>query len=343
MNFEQAVIGVTERIMGNVVVVYGSEVYLIDRLLDIIQEEMTPQSLKSFNYSSFDAKVTSFDEIYDSCETLPMGGGRRVVVVDHADLSREGISKGKDLYDPLQDYIPTIGDHVTLYLVSRSDRFFKGKFQKAVAPFMTEVSLPKLDGGKLERFVMKKVRRERRSIDPGVVRGLIQQTGYLEKESAKTLYDVENELDKLINETNGAITMDAVSEVMPEKIDANIFRFLDDISKRDASATMKRLKGFERAHVDMHMVFYMVARRIRGLIQIKALETQRVPKAQGMKQTGISAFEYQKLQAQHRAFKQSELFDLYKRIFHIESTMKTQRMDMGLQLEMLVLDLKAKK
>ncbi|MDO5718554.1 MAG: hypothetical protein Q4P34_06190, partial [Tissierellia bacterium] len=103
LNYIEAINYLNKDKINGLVLIYGEENYLIDYFMDVLKSEYLEIGFEDFNYEKIDSKV-SFKHLKESCETIPFGSGKRIVEVRGIDLSRDSMTKNKELLAELKDY-----------------------------------------------------------------------------------------------------------------------------------------------------------------------------------------------------------------------------------------------
>lgn len=116
------------------------------------------------------------------------------------------------------------------------------------------------------------------------------------------------------------------------KLPPIIFKFLDSFLPRNNRQALKLLKQtIDQSSVEN--VFYMLARQIRYLIIANQLDREGL--------TGLHPFQQQKINAQAKKFKLSQLLTFHRKLLYIDWQQKTGQapMDLAGQLDLLVASL----
>ena len=111
---------------------------------------------------------------------------------------------------------------------------------------------------------------------------------------------------------------------------AIIFTFLDSLRPDGAAKSLKLLEGLESARQPAELIFAMLVRQVRLLIQ--ALEPNSLKMAPWQKS---------RLTAQARLFGEERLLKLHRRLYHLDKDLKTgaNPLDLSLQLMNLIANL----
>lgn len=328
---------IDDKTIKNINLIHVKEPYLYDLLIDSLKKSLMDDGFLDFNFNQFDFEKADQEDVIAAIETLPMFSDKKIVILENIGLERDKLSKNKDFLDGLENLFQDFNPSTVLLMTYRSEKLFKGKFVKQVVKYGDLVDVERLNRVQLGNFIQKAFGKNKMKIDKGLADFIGQKTSYLERDSVKTLYDVENELLKLINNLGTRpLTREEIEYTMIENFDENIFHLLDAISEKNTSQALELYRGMLRANYDPFRIYYMVLRQIRNLIMVRDSQRRKLSKQTAMKYIGMSSFEYDKLARYTRAFKFSQLEDLHSYSYEIEKNIKTSRGDMDVLLELLI-------
>ena len=193
-----------------------------------------------FAATSLDISVFYGDEsddknILSALETFPMFSPVRIVVVkNHPGLSAQGSEVG--LSDNLHD-LP-----VTSRLIFSAGKVSKiRKLYKAIDKYGAVYDFSRLDEADLGAFARKRFKALGVEITPDILEAFLYATGYLEKDSDRDLFTVENDAYKLssyaLAEGRTSIAISDINECLPGVLRTDVFAIFDFIgSGRKAEA-----------------------------------------------------------------------------------------------------------
>ena len=328
---------IDDKTIKNINLIQVNEPYLYDLLIDSLKASLKDDGFLDFNFNQFDFEKSDHRDVISAIETLPMFSDKKIVIIDRMGLEKDKLSKNKDFLNELEGLFKDFNPSTILIMAFKGEKLFKGKFVKQVVKYGDLVEVERLNRSQLTGFIKKAFAKNKMKLDDNVADFIGQKTAYLEKDSKKTLYDVENELLKLINNLGTRpLTKEEIDYTMVENYDENIFHLLDAISEKNASQAIYLYRGMLRANYDPFRIYYMVLRQIRNLIMVRDSQRRRLSKQTAMKYIGMSSFEYDKLTSHTKRFKFSQLEDLHARCYDMEKKIKTSSGDMDLLLELLI-------
>ena len=199
--------------------VQGEDVLLYDKALEMIKKAMDLQ-LEDFNFNIFDDDNFNGDLVIDTCETLPMGSEKKVVLLKNISNPNENFKKKlKDyLKNPLQSTCLVIFD-------------FFNKFDFLISE---KISAKRLDDQSLKEIVITELKKNEKTITDGACQKLI--------EACCNYYSlIKNELEKLISCDDFEITERTIDALVCKQTEFTVFELTDALSKRDADRAVSLL------------------------------------------------------------------------------------------------------
>ena len=156
-------------------IIQGEDILLYDKALELIKKASNLQ-MEDFNFIVFDEDNFDVDAVVNSCETLPMGSERKVVLLKNIAKINENIKK------KLRDYLksPVLSTCLVIF-------DFYNKFDFLIAE---KVSAKRMDDRALSEIIRAELKSRGKTITDGACQDLI--------ESCCNYYSlIKNELDKL--------------------------------------------------------------------------------------------------------------------------------------------------
>lgn len=205
--------------IGTCYLVQGEDVLLYDKALEMIKKAMDLQ-LEDFNFNIFDDDNFNGDLVIDTCETLPMGSEKKIVLLKNISNPNENFKKKlKDyLKNPLQSTCLVIFD-------------FFNKFDFLISE---KISAKRLDDQSLKEIVIAELKKNEKTITDGACQKLI--------EACCNYYSlIKNELEKLISCDDFEITEKTIDALVCKQTEFTVFELTDALSKRDADRAVSLL------------------------------------------------------------------------------------------------------
>src|SRR5699024_7726804 len=336
LNYKEAIKYINNRDYKNINLISGEEPYFIDKLIEHIIDLNIDDTTKDFNLDIIESEKDIYEKIHSSCETLPFFGKYRVVIVNNIDLSKTGVSSHSNDLDKLIKYFDNISESTLLFFVMRSGKAFKGKFYKKIQKTGNVIDIEKLNFIDLKKYILAVFKDNNLNASDNVIKFIIDRTGYLDKNIDKTLYDINNELIKIIviSKDNNEVTIQNASDVLANSFENNIFKLTDAVGRRDISSIMKLQKSLIAGGMEPFMIFYMIIRQVRNLLFVKELKRRNYTINDGRKKAKISRYEYEKLLNYIRFWTYKDLRRNIHLCYEVETTFKSKPYNQELVLDL---------
>ncbi len=202
---------------------------LVREFREKLRKEALNPGYESFNYHGYSAAEMDAEEVLQTALTLPVFGGKRVVVVKDCQEMKD---RERALFIEYA-MAPSVDTClVLLYGEQRpqaGDKLFSALRDRG---YVKELKCPK--GRRLEDWIVRYVRKEGKDITPQAVSLLMEMKG-------DALGELGAELDKLILYKGGDVTIerDDVEESALQTEGAGVFRLIDTIGRKDRAEAMR--------------------------------------------------------------------------------------------------------
>ena len=232
-----------------VVVLCGSEEYLIDFYAKRLIDKYVSEASSMLDLATIERDKAVAADIIGHLETVPFMSERKVVFLPEFFDSRgrmpKAIDKSPSEKKELAEQLDRIDPAATLLLITaatpsdyKSERTFKdSEIYKKISKQGRKGIGRVYDFGPLSRrqlsgFIEKRLRASGKSYSPGIVSMLIRDTGYENRDSDYGLYELDNDLRKIIAYCGNAaeIRPEDISEVLGTNPEKNVFRMIDALA-----------------------------------------------------------------------------------------------------------------
>jgi len=294
------------------------------------------------NLSRMDGAVATVSELAAEISMLPLGGGKRIVILDKGEefLGRE---KAKEQMLALLESFPpsallvfTLNDEKKYRSGDMVWQRFSGRhwFRKAVGKFnegllWKEFPLP------LERdmpgWIMDKADKLGGKFEPGAAVVLAGMVG-------NDLFQAAHEIEKAIAYAGeeGDVSSDMVRLLCAVSKEEDIFALVDAVGQKKGNEVFRLLQALSVDNPPEY-IFTMLVRQIRMLILTKETLLRKGSEKDVMEACGIThSFIARKLTGQSRHFSLAELKDIYRELNQIDESTKIGRSSLDVEIETLL-------
>lgn len=317
----------------------GEEEYLMNISIDILKRKYIDSSLETINYVKLEGKNCDLQILINACETLPFMSEKRIVLLKDISVFMENI--GKDLESDFYKYMDSLGDFLCLILMDNTKSIKRNsKIYRYFNKNNKAVDFSKLAGKDLNRWIESILKKYNRQMSFSNISYFIEKSSYRSRNIDLTLFDLENELLKVINHSKGKeISKEDIDLVLVKSIDTNIFELLDAINRSDGESAIKIFNDMYISNEPIQRIFYMITRQIRLMLSYKLYRNKGYSESKVQEKLEIKNYEFSKISSQSNRFNISELEGIMDYLLEMDIKIKTTSNDDKLLIEMLLIKL----
>lgn len=339
MNYKDVLLDLKNDCLGHLYLFYGIESYLIEHTIHAIKEKVIDKNFESLNYQVMDGKETTVDQIINACETLPFMGAKRMIYIKDLECfynKKKNISEGEE--ERLITYFQNLPATTHLFFVVTEAVDKRKKIVKAIKKHGEIVVFDKLTEKDAYKWVAKTFGKQHKKIYEKEITFLLEVTGYLDKNSVKSLKDLENEINKLVSFVGDKkiIQREDIELLAPRFIENNIFSLVEAIGTKNGDKALKLLNDMLLEGEAETKILYMIIRQFRHLLQIKLMEAQGYTAMAIAPKLGLQQFVVKKYLKQAMNFSVDGLRKALQECLWIDESMKRGRIDQRLGIELFI-------
>lgn len=328
--------------IGSLVFLCGEEQYLVNWAADLLVKTYINKACESLDYIKLDPENLTVDSIKESCETLSMLSPKRVVLIPELPAASGKKSRNFSENDEkeLIEYFEAIPDSCLLIITagkpdSKSKK--KIKLQEAAAKSGIVYDFTSLNGSLLKSFIVKRFKTAGKVCRNSVINMLISDSGYGNKEIQYDLYNLENDIRKIIAHSEGEEILESdVSSTLSVNPETNVFAMLDAISRN------RKYEAYRLLHnliVSGESVFGLISRissQIELILEVKELREEGMTPPQIHKKLNIHEFRIKKAWAVTEKYSVSQLKKILSKAYEIDGNIKSGLLEQTLALELFI-------
>ncbi|MTI49374.1 MAG: DNA polymerase III subunit delta [Firmicutes bacterium] len=341
MSYEAMLKDIKNMNLKKVYLCYGSEDYLKDWIVKEIKRVFVDEAFETLNYVHFDGKEVGADSIVNACETLPFMSDKKIVVVEDSPLFSSGKGGNSSDEEQIKDYLDKLNDSTSLIFIIKGESIDKRKkLVKSIKKEGMIVELNRIKGNDLNKWIEKNFRKNNKKILSNDIYYFAQAVGYLEYNSDKTLYDVENEIVKICNYVGDRqqITKDDIDNCLSKTLQNNLFKLLDAMGKKQPNIGLSVLNEMVLNNEPIQKITYMIIRQFRLLFMAKLYTEQGYAPRDVTKKLGVHPYAAEKIINQARNFSSKELEVIVAKCLEIDLNIKKGKIDNKLAVESLIIE-----
>ncbi|WP_130863371.1 DNA polymerase III subunit delta [Bacilliculturomica massiliensis] len=327
--------------LPNALFFYGREGFLAEWAVGALIKKYVNPAVMAMEYSHMDGKTVTIDELKNCCETLPMLSERKVVLVtDFPPLAGE---KSKNFSEAdekeLAEYIKKLPD-TTLLLFTAETADRRRKLFKALTESGKVYDFCQLPEKQLVNFIMKRLKLAGKSARASAISAFIGQTGYYDKETDYTLYNVENDVKKAVSHSSGEeVTAEDFGATVAGNIDTNVFAMLDAVSRDRKEEAFLFLHNILDSGENTYKLLALVCSQFELMLSAKEMKEEGLPFSDIQKQLNVHEFRIKKALQFAQGYSVQKLRRVLRSAYEVDKNIKTGILEQRLALEMFVAEI----
>ena len=219
-----------------VVLLCGSEEYLIEWYTQVLTRRYVSDACRALDLVRLEGDGLSLERITEGLETVSLMSERKVVLLPDflpaAGKSLRGFPESD--CKALAAYLPQVMEGSMLLMCAADQEEQKPKknvIRTAVEKCGKVYDFQPLKDKQLHGFIEKRLRASGKNYRPSVVSAIISSSGYGNKAVNYSLYNLDNDLKKIIAYSGDEITTADVGSVLSVNPENNVFAMLDAIGR----------------------------------------------------------------------------------------------------------------
>lgn len=245
-------------------------------------------------------------------KSMPFLGDKRLVIIHNF----YNTHKGTDQYDDFVKQLKDTPETTIAVFIEETPPAKNAKILKDIKK-LGEVKEFKKSKSELAKEFQKIIKKEEKTINPQTLNQLIQN---LQEDP----YKIKNEAKKLALYTeNQEITQKEIDELVRFDTQVSVFNLMDQLTAKQIKNCMETLHQIQESGEDLIKLFFLIARQIRILIQIKSLSQSNLTPGEIAKMTKLPPFVVNKTIKQVKQFEAKKLTNLLQTLLTIDTKIKT--------------------
>ena len=328
--------------IANLLLLCGQEPYLVHWAVGQLVATYVDEGSKSLDFTQIEAEDLTIEKIKESCETLGMLSDKRVVLLsDFPPASGEKLKHfSKEDEQELLDYMQDLPDTCLLIITAKPQdpkNKRKSELQTAVEKVGKVYDFGPLNSGQLQAFAEKRLRADGKACRASVLDFFLESSGYGNKEINYTLYNLENDIKKIIAHSTGSeITTTDVALTVSANPEINIFAMLDAISRNRKEEAYRLLHNLLDSGQVVYSILAMMVSQLELILDVKEMNSGGMTLGQIQKTLGVHEFRIKKALGFKDQYSEEELKRILSDAYEIDGNIKMGLMEPTLALELFL-------
>lgn len=346
MSYRQLISDIKNNCIKPVYLIYGNETYLIDRGREVLKNAVVT-SLPELNYTHLEGEKLEADELSAACMTFPFGTDKRLVEVrDLGILKSKGRSKEDDKVSapekdaqPFIDAVQRVEDTCCLLFVSY------GGINKRRKKLLNEINkhgavyeFNRIDRDELAQWIKKGLDKRGKSIGHRELEYFINSVGYLDKNGKKTMYDVENEIEKLTSFMGdlAEVRMEHIEAIVPRNIENDIFKLINACSEKNADRSLRIYSDLLLEGESSHGILALLSKQVKSMLEVYELYEKKYDRRSISEKLKLHEYTVRLCIQYGSSINRQVLRSAFKKCLNTELNIKSGGMEERLAMEMLL-------
>jgi DNA polymerase-3 subunit delta len=334
-------------IFPSVLLFFGKESYLVDWAIKETKHALVNSASLALDLNRFSEDGLVVPDIINACETLPILSSRKVVTVEDCDLlfGNQVSLVGSEEQKELSDYIKTLPS-TTLLLFTATKIDKRKSLYKSIIKSGIAYEFKPIEGKVLTDFIKKRIRASGKMATDKAINTFVELTGYTDKDSDYTLYNMVNDLKKAVAlSEHTELTIVDFQESTIGNVDTDVFSLLDAAFSGDKGKALTLFKNIIAAEKQSYSIGAVL--RLVGLmcsqLEIILIAKERISEGEDFRSLpdsmGIKSFRLQKALAAAGDRTIEQIAYSLAAAFRMEQDIKKGNMPADLILELFIASL----
>ena len=302
---------------------YGQDTYRSRQKLNEIIEHYKKIHKSGLNLKYHDLKEKEYQEFQDEFRSTSMFDEKKLIVLKNSSLNKDFQEKFlKDIKKFIQN-----GDIILFY---EEKEIKKNKFFDALKKYGKSQEFGLLEVGTLKAWTKKEFENMGAKIESSALENLINFVG-------NDLWQMENEIKKLVSYKKEKIDVKDVELLVRPKIETDIFKTINALAQKNKKLALELLhKHLEKGDSPLYLLS-MINFQFRNLLMVKSRKIN--PSFYADEDLKMHPYVVRKTTEQARRFTLLELKKIYQRIFKVDLGIKTGKINPEVALDLLVTEI----
>jgi len=320
----------------------GEEEYLIHWAAGALVKKYVDQASEMLDFTRLEPEGLTLTAIRECCETLSMLSERRVVLLPEFPPAAGEKLKGFSEEDEkgLLEYVNHIPESCLLIITAKApDQREKktAKLRTAAGKAGKVYDFEPLNGPQLRSFMAKRFKAAGKLCRDSVLALLMEDSGYGNKDIDYNLYNLENDIKKIIAHSTGEeITPADVASALSANLETNVFAMLDAVSRGRKDEAYRLLHGLLVSGEGVYRLLSLLVSQIELLLEVKEMAEEGMDPGRMQKVLGIHEYRIKKARGVVNQYSVKSLRRILSKAYEIDGAIKSGLLEQRLALELFI-------
>lgn len=330
----------------SVILLCGKEQFLVQWSINLIVNKYVNKAAESLDVVEILEDSFSVQSVIESCETFTMFSEKRVVIVKDcrflngkknakADDGKEETGAGAEESE-LCEYVKNLPE-TTILIFACENPARRSKLYKTVKAAGKVYDFDTLEQKDLENFIIKRFKNADKYCKENVLEELITMSGYYHNEAEYTLFNLENDLKKIIAySAEQEITMADVLSTVSGNMENNVFGMLDALSRGRKDEAYRLLFNMFTAGENVYKLLALIVSQFELMLKIKEMKEEGGTQSVIAEKLGVHPYRVKKAWGFCEGYSVDKLKKTLLKAYEVDKNIKTGLLEQNLALEMFI-------
>ncbi|MGN0702966.1 MAG: DNA polymerase III subunit delta [Lentihominibacter sp.] len=321
----------------------GKEEYLIRWYTDTLVDRFVSDACRAIDLVVLEGESLTLENIIENTETISLMSERKVVLIqDFSPVYGKNIRGfGEADIKGLTDYFKDIPEG-SLLLITASEpedyRNKKSRIMTAVEKHGKIYDFQSLKDNMLRSFIEKRFRAAGKAYSSSVINLIMSESGYGNKAIDYTLYNLENDLKKIIAHcgSSSEVTAADVSDVLSTNPENDVFAMLDAIGRNRKDEAFRLLHNLIESGTPVFNLLHLITNQLELILTVKEMKDEGMTLNAIQKKLGIHQFRIRKAMAVTGQYSMDDLRKTLCAAYDVDENIKTGLLESTMALEFFI-------
>lgn len=319
--------------IGNAIIFYGAEEFIVSWALNSVLEKFVPEENRSLDYIVLDGETATSTEICQAALSYSMFGGNRLICVKDYRPAFESSDAGESELLDLCDDIHS--NNILIFTFNSINSAKLNSFGKNLLSKCRAYEFNALEKAELKSFIRKRFHAASKLISDKDLSYLIDQSGYYNRDSDYHLNEMNNDIQKIIAANiDDNISPSIIEEMMLGEADRYAFNLIDALMNNNKSQAMQILCNIEKT-ADFNLLYLLIS-QYEIMFDALELEQEGLTISEMAKITKTNEFRFKKAYQAATRFSITKIKDSLIQLYNIDKRFKQGETDVAFALEQFV-------
>ena len=324
----------------SVVLLCGREEYLVKWYEAVLVKRFVSESSRALDLTVLEEGDATVRRIAESLETVSLMSERKVVVIQDFAPAAGKAMRGFSENDAkeLAEYFPNVpGESLLIITAGESeDKKKKNRIRAGAEKYGKVYDFGELNESQLRGFIEKRLRASGLRYRPSVTDLIMSESGYGNRAIEYSLYNLENDLRKIIAGSEDEIKAGDVKALLSQNPETNVFAMLDAIGRNRKDEALRLLYNVLDSGEPVFKVLGLIASQTELILSIKEMKEEGRSLEEMQKLTGVHPFRVKKALPVAAQYSREQLRRTLAEVYRVDENIKSGVFSQELALEYFI-------